>query len=187
MTPTLVPAVTPPCTTTAWYEVSPASVAAAAWSQAMASGSRITSSSRTATLLWKPPFDEVPGPSIAAGTATLSPTRKRDTPEPTTDTTPAISCPRVIGRNGSSEVRVPSRKPTSLWQSPAAFTSMTISPAPASGSGISCSERGCPTSVNCHAFMIDSFWFSCCDVIRASAAARTGVTCDVINGTRSRK
>ncbi|MEV8287376.1 hypothetical protein [Streptomyces niveus] len=91
MIPTREPAETFPCAETAWYEVRPASVAAAAWSNGTPSGSATTSRSSTTTSSANPPFFDVPGPSMAAGTTTFWPTVNRVTPDPTAETVPAIS------------------------------------------------------------------------------------------------
>jgi hypothetical protein len=101
----------------------PASVAAAAWSNG--TSSVIGRSSLAGdTVFWAyPPWRPTPMffclmtpllPSLIALIATRSPTETSWTPSPIAETTPAASCPRMIGVKPRTPCSVPSMKLTSV-------------------------------------------------------------------------
>ncbi len=151
----------------------PASVAAAPFTKSTSSGIRTNASVPMTIFGPKPPSNDEPGhPADVVGQiATRSPTLKSVTPSPTALMTPASSWPSVTGTWPSMVIQPGSvRMPTSVWQMPAAFTSMTTLPGPALGSGSSSNLNGSFVPVNLQDFIFAPLH---CRRYRASVHSRT--------------
>ena len=120
--------------------------------ESTASGKRTSPEVLARNLSANPPSTNQPGDCCGSPNATTRlPIAHQSTPGPTSLTTPATSCPSTRGSFASIGVSVPSRKPTSLWQMPAARTSTTSCSGPGAGSSGSISCSGSLAADSCHA------------------------------------